>query len=302
MQHEHNINQNPFASEEVDFLEVIKNALRVYKKWKKFILFSLLIGTSLAALYFFVVPKTYLTRMYVASNLLKGPSFIILLDDLQKQLKEKNFEEVAANLNLEVEAVKKIQKIEVFSAKNFAEKEFSDLITQADNDDEKELNNSEFVIQAFIDDNMIAKQLEKGIIFYIENNTFTKMKSKQRKDGLRSVRKRLQSELTELDSLRYSLNDMYTKKGKSGESSIIMNDPSAIYNNILNLFRTEIATKDDIETPDIIIIQGFTTFKKHHSPKLSICLMVGFFGSFVFSIFYIIYSELKRKLNEGEVA
>ena len=302
MQQYPNNNPNPFASEEVDFLEVIKNTLRVYKKWKRFILLTVLAGTALAGLYFYLVPKTYLTRMYVASNLLKGPSFIILLDDLQKQLKDKNYDEVAHNLNIDVETVMKIQKIEVFSAKNFAEKEFSDLITQADNDDEKELNNSEFVIQAFIDDNLIAKQLEKGIIFYIENNTFTKMKSKQRKDGLRSVRKRLQSELSELDSLRYSLNDMYTKKGKSGESSIIMNDPSAIYNNILNLFRTEITTNDDINTPDIIIIQGFTTFKKHHSPKLSICLMVGFFSSFVFSIFYIIFSELKRKLNEVEVA
>ena len=203
---------------------------------------------------------------------------------------------------MDIETVKKINKVEVYSAKNFAEKEFSDLITQADNDDEKELNNSEFVIQAFISDNMVAKQLEQGIIFYIENNTFTKMKSKQRKDGLRAVRKKLQSELSELDSLRYSLNDMYTNKGKSGESSIIMNDPSAIYNNILNLFRTEITTNDDINTPDIIIVQGFTTFKKHYSPKLSICLLVGFFGSLAFSIFYIIYSELKRKLNEVDVA
>ena len=77
-----------------------------------------------------------------------------------------------------------------------------------------------------------------------------------------------------------------------------MSDPSAIYNNILNLFRTEIATNDDINTPDIIIVQGFTAFKKHNWPKLSMCLIIGFFGSLVFAIFYIIFSELKRKLAE----
>lgn len=302
MQQYPNNNPNPFASEEIDFLEVIKNTLKVYKKWKKFLLYCLIIGTLLGGLFFFFTPKTYLTRMYVASNLLKGPSFIILMDDLQKHLKERNYGEVSAYLGLDIETVKKIDKVEVYSAKNFAEKEFNDLITQADNDDEKELNNSEFVIQALISDNLVAKQLEKGIIYYLENNTFSKMKSKQRKDGLRAVRTRLRSELSELDSLRYSLNDMYTNKGKFGESSIIMSDPSAIYNNILNLFRTEITTNDDINTPDIIIVQGFTTFKKQHSPKLSICLMVGFFGSLVFSIFYIVYSELKRKLKEIEIA
>ena len=87
MQQYPNNNPNPFASEEIDFLEVIKNTLKIYKKWKKFLLFSLIIGTLLGGLFFFLSPKTYLTRMYVASNLLKGPSFIILLDDLQKQLK-----------------------------------------------------------------------------------------------------------------------------------------------------------------------------------------------------------------------
>lgn len=291
-------NNNPFASEEIDLLEVLRKLIRLYKKWKWFAAIILITGIALSSLFYFTSSKTYITRMYVASNLLKGPSFIVLLDDLQKHIKDKNYEEVCRYLNVDMEMAKKIGRVEVFSAKNFAEKEFSDVITQSDNDTEKELNNNEFVIQAFVSDNTIAKDLEKGVIFYLENNQFTKMKSKQRKDGLKMVKKRIHSELSELDSLRYALNDMYTAKGKSGGSSIIMNDPSAIYNNILNLFRTEIATNDDINTPDVIVIQGFVTYKKHYSPRLGMCLISGFVGSLAFITLFIFFSELKGKLAE----
>ncbi|TAH27094.1 MAG: hypothetical protein EAZ07_02345 [Cytophagales bacterium] len=296
-------NNNPFSSEEIDIIAVLKKVISTYHKWKKFILFTFLLGISLATAFFYFSPKTYLTRMYLASNLIKGPSFIVLLDDLQKHIKEKNYDEVSRYMNLDLEMVKKISKIEFYSARNFAEKEYSDLITQSDAELEKDLNNNEFVIQAYISDNGISKILEKGIIYYLENNRFSKMKSTMRKEGLKLVRTRIKSELSQLDSLRYTLNSMYTSKNKvggNGGSSIIMNDPSAIYNNILNLFRTEIATSDDINTPDIIVIQSFVTYKKHYSPRLSNCLLSGGLIAIIFSLIFIFFSEIKRKLSEAQ--
>jgi hypothetical protein len=285
------------TSDEIDLIDLIKRINRKYNKWRKFLMVSIFIGCISGIGYFYFSPKTYQTRMYVSSNLLKGPSFIVLLDDLQRHLKEGNHEEVSKSLGLDLNTCRKIIKIEVFTAKNFAEKEFSELITQTENEEERELNNSEFVIQAFISDNNISSLLQQGIINYLNNNNFSKMKSKMKKNSLKMMLNRLQKELKELDSLKYSLNKIYINKGKTSSSSIIMNDPSAIYNNILNLFRTEIATNDDINTPDISVVQGFVNYKKQYSPRLIISTLTGIMISLILSIFYIFYAELKLKLQ-----
>lgn len=291
--------ENAFASEEIDLLEVLKKIIRIYTRWKKFILITFLACTVLSVLFFLVMPKTYLTRMYVASNLLKGPSFIVLMDDLQKHIKEKNYEVAAAYMNMEVEVVKEITMLEFYTARNFAEKEFADLITQTDAELEKDTKNNEFVIQAYISDNAIAKKLEDGIIYYIENNNFSKMQSTNRKESLNKVGNRISSELAQLDSLRNSLTDIYTKNARSGgQGSIIMNDPSAIYNNILLLFQTQTLNTSELNTPDIIVIQGFVTYKKQYSPRLGICLLSGILGGLALITIFVTYHELKRKLAE----
>jgi hypothetical protein len=284
-------------TDEIDLVSVVKNASKVFKTWKKTILYFLLAGLLAGVLYYKITPKHYKSRVYISSNLLKGPSFVLIVDVLQRHINERNYEEVSRLLNLDSGIVRKIDKIQVYSVKNFAEKELSDIITPDASPKEQELE-SEFIIEAFVSDVTVFKSLEKGLLFYLNNNEYIKKQSAEKKSSLKAVKSKVHEELLQLDSLKNSLNNIFSGAQKPGSSSVSVNDPSAIYNNIIELYQTELRTEAELNISDIAIVQGFIFYKKPHGPNLIFCIITSILFFFTLAVVYIFYKEFALRIAD----
>lgn len=278
---------------EIELSVLIRKLIRVIYRERKFLISSVFLCLTIGLTYYVFATKEYKSRMIISSNLLRGPSLIIVLDDLERHIDEKNYLEVARYLNLEEKTAKKIKKIEIFSARHFSEVEFSEKIEGKDEDEESK---GEYIIEASLTDNSLWPTLQKGLLFYLANNEFSRLKSFEKKEGLKQYRNRIHNELIELENLKKSLSNLYTYKTEKASSSIYISDPSSIYNNILNLYQAEVKTSVEIGSPDIAIVQAFVPFKKHTSPKLLITAILSvFFGIFVFFL-VLLFKEVKDKV------
>lgn len=289
--------QNSNLSGELDLFSIISWLKNILKKHKKVTLGFLLSFFLLGLVYYIFVPKIFKARMVASSTILKGSAFIVVMDDLQRHIAEGNFEEVARLLNVDSLTASKINKIQVFSSKNFTEKEFSDKITEAET--EAENTSGEFIIEAFVYDNTKLPLLQNGLIYYLSNNEYTKVKSKQKKDNLRQVVSKIHDQLSQLDTMKNSLSDIFSgkKKNKDGTNSnnLLISDPSSIYNNVLELFKSEIYTNAEIAEPDIMIIQGFISYTKPSSPKLILVVFISLVLGSLSAGICIFYLETKGK-------
>ncbi|HEX8575392.1 MAG TPA: hypothetical protein VF677_03780, partial [Flavobacterium sp.] len=203
----------PSLNDDLDLIGLIKKLKNLIFKWKGFLRNALVIGILLGVVYFFITPKVYESKALVASEYVKGSSFIILIENIQRHLKEDNIEQVALSLNIDLETAKKMKGISAYTVQNFSQNQLSDKI--GDNEEEEKENRSgEFVIEVYSSDNDIWPEIQKGLLYYIENNEFTKGRSYQKKVGLKLMKNRIHAELKQLDSLKYSVSALMS--GKQG--------------------------------------------------------------------------------------
>lgn len=279
---------------EVDLISLFKKVIVLFYKRRKFILYSFLIGLLLGLAFYIIAPKEYKSRMIISSNLLRGPAFMIIIDDLERHVREQNYAEVAQFLDTDIETAKKIKKIQVFSARSFSEMTFSEKLGTEDDDDESK---GEYIIEAFVADNKMWPVLQIGLLKYLGNNEFSKLKSIEKKNDLKRYKDKIHNELQELDSLKYTLSGFYKKRNVASTSNIYISDPSSIYNNILHLYQAENKTATEIQAPDVSIIQGFVPFKKQTFPKLFLTLLVSLVLTTIFVVFVLLFQEAKKRIS-----
>ena len=292
-----NYQDTELLSEDIDLITIIRKSKKIVNKWKKTIFYFSIIGIIGGGVYYIFMPPSYKSRMMVVSTLLKGPSFVVVIDDLQRHLKEDNHGEVARQLQLDSLTVSKLDEIRVYSVKNFVEMEFSSMISLEESPSEDEANTGEFIIEAYVKDGRILKSIEKGLVYYLNNNTYIKQKSVERRQNLRFVKEKVHNELIGLDSLKTSISKIYSGNNKMS-ANISINDPSSIYNNIILMYQTELNTLVEINSPDISVIQGFIPYRKPSFPKIGSSVISGFFMGLALSLIFIFYKESSERLNK----
>jgi len=84
---------------------------------------------------------------------------------------------------------------------------------------------------------------------------------------------------------------------RSAEMMLV--DPTNIYSKIIELSKEQINYRNALELSDSIqLVEGFTVFEKPAQPKLSIMLLIGFFGGFFIAIGSLTARQLFRLANE----
>src|ERR1700756_2468057 len=81
-----------------DLLITIKN--KIYK-WRALLIVSLVLGITSGPIVYYFSSKTYVSRLLVTSNLLKGSAFVVVVDNIQIQIKEGNIDALKKFLNID---------------------------------------------------------------------------------------------------------------------------------------------------------------------------------------------------------
>jgi hypothetical protein len=283
--------------EEIDLVNLSKKGWGLFKRRIKLFWVFIITGIVLATIYYKAMPPTFKSRMIISSTVFQGASFVIILDNLQKLIKEDNYEELSTVLNMDLATAKKIKNIEVYSSKNYAEMEFGDKITfekdkVLSNEEKKEDKKEEFVIEAFVRDNSVFKPLEDGIVFYLNSNPSIKQSSTIKKQGLDEMKNNILKQRIELDSLKNSFIAIFNKK--EAPSNFFIGDPGGMYTDMIELYEDELRANEGLFASNINIIENFRIYKKQYSPKLGLSLIIFTFASFFLFIVTIVFLEINR--------
>jgi capsular polysaccharide biosynthesis protein len=204
-----------------------------------------------------------------------------ITESLNNLIKEKNSRNLALRLSLSENESQLISKIDVESVKK-------------DKQDEKK--GDIFIVTADIHDRNILPKLQVGILSFLRNNEFVKIRVEQKKKYFVSMIDKIESEIKSLDSLKKKLflgQPIYSKT-----SEMMLVDPTNIYSKIVELTRQQWEYKNNLELVDSIqLVEGFTVFEKPASPKLSVLLAIGFFGGFFVAISILTLKHLFKLAN-----
>jgi len=273
------------SSDEIDLVELLAKIVVVIKNNTRSLVIGFLVGCGLGFIYYQIAPATYESKMILLSDILTESYSERITESLDNLIKENNTKVLSDRLGVTVEEAKAISEIKIESVK------------QEGNDEKAE--SSIFIITVKIKENTILPKLEKGIIEYLRNNEYVKIRVNQRLTYFNTMIEKIGLEINSLDSLKKRLFLGQPIYSKSSEMMLV--DPTNIYSKIIELNREQINLKNSLELVNSIqLVEGFTVFDKPVSPKLSISLASGAsFGLFVV-LLIVGFKSLRKIISLSE--
>lgn len=272
--------------DELDLQKLFYDIVITIKNYNKLILACCIIGILAGVAYSLLSKKVYESKMLVSSSLLSLTYADEVLGNINLIIAEKNTERAAAELNLSQDVVKKIAFVDIESALD---------------DKAEQLKENEKIflrITAKTTDPSIFPELQKGLIYYLENNQFVKVRIEQRKRYYKELISKVNSELKDLEEFKQRL-----LKGDFFEAAKgnLMFDPTIVNSKILELTKEKINYENSLMIADNIqLINGFTASSQPRWPKKTLSIITGaFFGLFLAAII-IVFRLLNSKIKTIE--
>jgi hypothetical protein len=269
------INNN---TEDIDLEKVFYKLILTVKKFFPLTFICIIVGALLGFLYSNVSKKIYGSKMLISSYVLTQSYAKELINNVNLFIQEEDIELLQLRLNLTREVAMDMVRIN-------AEGGLDDVNLLEEKD-------RVFVkITAQMKDPEKFKDLEKGLIYYLENNEYTKRLSEQRKNGYMETIALMDKQISDLEELRKQVLSGELDK-KNNKLSI---DPGMIGSALIqSIERKSQAQQDLILKQGVQLVDGFATFAEPKWPRTSTSIWLGIaFGIFI--AFAIVVTKLIRE-------
>lgn len=265
---------------DIDLEKLLYRILRTIKRFSLLIMVCLLFGAALGYVYSRYTKKIYGSKMLISSYILTQSYANELVDNINLFIQEGDLDILQNKLNIPRDVAGKIVKL---SAESGLE-DFHSL-------DETERI---FVsIRAQMRDPQGFKELEKGIVYYFENNEYAKKLFAEKKKGYQEQLNTIDSHLQDIELLRSQLvaGKMATQNGP------VSIDLGALTLGITDLTEKRRKAQQDLLLMDgIQLVDGFTAFSEPQWPRRPTSIMIGIGLGFAIAFMIIIVKLISERM------
>jgi hypothetical protein len=276
--------EKPNKQDEFDLYDVFLKVVNIIRTNFWLILGFFLVGTLLGLSYYYSSKKVYETRMVVSSSILTRSYAETLLDKLNRHRREVN-----------IKAITDLLKVSDGTAKSLVHLE-TEIVSQTDEAKEPE----RFIIKADILDQDILPDLQQGLVHYLANNEFVKVRVEQNKNYLIQMIAKVDEEIKDMEILKQKI---ITGEFFQKTQGNVMFDPTTVNSKILELTKERINLRNNLELANSVqVIEGFTKYERPVRPRLSVSLVSGSFVGLIFVSILIAFKSIRKVLRMADAA
>jgi hypothetical protein len=247
------------AKEDLDLFEVFLKAVRMVMAHFWLVVFCFLGGTALGAIYFYTSAKVYENTMIVSSSILTDSYVKVMFENVSKYLQQGNVDLIAEQLHISPTTARQISSLEI--------KPLSGALSNSPKE------NDRFLITAEVLDSKILSELQKGLVTYLESNDFVKIRVEQNRAFLKEMLESVEKEIRDMNELKSKISSGDFFQAARGN---VMFDPTTVNSKILELTEKKIGYQNSLQLSNSVqVIDGFTDFKRHSEPRISVLMISG---------------------------
>jgi hypothetical protein len=154
--------------DEIDLLDLLLKGINVIRANLGLLVFLTLLGAAVGLLKYYTARKVFENKMVISSGILTRSYGKVLFDKLNRRMGESDTEAVARDLKISKETLRSIKKIQI-----------EDL---AEEDVAKESDRFIVTVETYNQNSL--PEIQKGLVYYLENNEFVKIRVEQNKNSL----------------------------------------------------------------------------------------------------------------------
>lgn len=271
-------------NDEVDLMQVFLRILNAIRANFWLIVLFFVIGTILGLAYYYSSNKVYESKMVISSAILTSSYTEAMVDKINRHRSESNSKVIKELLNCSDTTAKSLLKLEI------------DKLSQVD--DLKEAD--KFIVTAHVLNREVFPDLQEGLLFYLENNEYVKVRVAQNKKYLQQMLAKVDAEIKDMEEFKDKLSSGTFFERARGN---VMFDPTTVNSKILDLTKERLNLQNSLELSNSVqVIEGFTKFERPSSPRLFVSLISGSFVGLFFVGVFIAIKSIRKVLRMADAA
>lgn len=272
------------TKEEVDLMEVFLKLIIVIRKNFLLIVLFFVLGSVIGFIYYASAQKVYKSNLVISSDILTNSYSKALIDNINQHRKDQNLDAIVKSLHVSIQVAEnlhylKVEKLEAATDLKESEK---------------------FVITADVSDVQILPELQQGVIFYLSNNDYVKIRVEQRKRYLDELIAKVEREIKDMETLKQGIMSGAFFESVKGD---VMFDPTVVNSKILELTKEKLTLENSRDLVNSVqVIEGFSQFDGPSSPKMGVAIASGSIIGLIFVGILLGLKSIRKLLNMAEAA
>ncbi len=251
------------SSDDIDLINLLERTFLFFRRYSILFIIAIIIGVSLGCIKYFSSGKIYKSRLILHSSFLTNLEEIEIIKYWDELLKRNEYTTLSQSLNSPEAMLRRVASIEGSEIlKNYSAS-----------------NPNGFYVDVKILDNSILPELQKAIVYGLNNTEYVKQKLLLRKKNLEELINNVAGEIQKIDSTKKSIATML--------SFIDMNEKLLSYQEELKLAN------------GVQVIQGFVPLNTPVSISLKVMILLGLILSlsvaFIFALLNSVWDRLKKR-------
>ena len=271
-------------NDEIDLIDLLLKVVRTFRANFWLIILFFFLGSAFGLAYFFTSKKVFENKMIVSSEILTESYTKTMFENANRYRREGNGRLLAAQFHISEKAAMEIVSLTV------------EPLTKTEAEDLKESKSLLITVQVF--DEQILPELQRGLISYLENNEFAKIRVEHKRTYMKHMLASVEKEIKDLEEfkLRIFRGDFFqSAKGN------VMFDPTIVNSKILELKDRKIGYENNLQiVSGIQVIDGFTKFENPSKPKLFSSLLAGSLAGLFIVGLAITFNSIRKLLTMAE--
>ncbi len=268
---------------DLDFEKLFYRILLTIKRFFLLIIICLSLGAALGYLYSTYTKKIYGSKMLISSYILTQSYATELVDNINLFLQEGDVNLIESKLNISGDVANKIVRLSVESGlEDYHALDEKDRIFVS--------------IRAQMRDPEGFKELEKGIIYYFENNEYAKKLFAEKQRGYHEQLRIMDKQLQDMEEMKAQLFTGEFGK-KNGSLSVNIGD---LTKGITDLAEKRRYVQQDLMLMDgVQLVDGFTIFSEPQWPRRPTSIMLGLGLGMALAFMIIVSKLIAERMAKG---
>ena len=270
--------------DDIDLLALFLKTINIVRSNFWIILSFFLIGSLLGVSYYYFTNKIYQSSLVISSGSLTKSYAETLVENLNRQRRESNIQALTNSLNVSEQTARGLDRLRIQGVSEIEDLKESD----------------KFIITAEVYNPEVFKELQNGLIYYLENNQFVKVRVEQNKKFMKQMLAKMDEEIKDMEAFKEQIVSGSFFRSAQGN---VMFDPTNVNSKILELTKEKITMQNELELVNSVqVIEGFTKYERPVRPRLSVSLISGSFVGLVFVSILIAFKSIRRILQMADAA
>ena len=267
--------------DDIDLIALLERVISFFKKYKWIFIAAIIVGLLTGFLRYRTLPPIYKSKLILQSTILSNQNAIQIIANWNALLKSGEHSELAEIFNCKEDILNKVKEIKA--------EEIQKIFTPN--------NPNGFILNALATDISVLDDLQKGIVHGFNNSESVKDKVATKRNRLRELIDKTNTELLRLDSTKKSIENMLDGN-KPGPS--IMIDVSNISRQLIEINEKHLYYKEELQLTNAIqVLQSFSKFNKPVGPNLFVWLFLGLASCLSIAFLYALLSSINQKLKRS---